>query len=356
MAQIAAEPATQHTANPGGPPLLEVKNLTRYFQVGGLLDSAMLHALEDVSFSVHRGEVVSVVGESGSGKSTTARLIARLMPPTAGEIRLAGEDVLKREPKRPSLKYRSDVQMVFQDPFGSLNAVHSIGHHIARPLRIHKKTRGRGETRDRVHELLSTVGLDPAAAYASKFPHHLSGGQRQRVAIARALAPDPVLLLADEPISMLDVSIRMGILNLMERLKHERGLAYLYITHDLASARYIGDRTHVMYAGRMVEGATSEDLVSEPAHPYTRLLLSAVPDPRTQRVRVEARGEVPSMVDPPPGCPFAARCPHVMPVCKQAMPGITHLSTSHWVRCHLYGTDDTQTASQPLAGGMVAAP
>ena len=155
---------------------------------------------------------------------------------------------------------------------------------------------------------------------------------------------------------MLDVSIRMGILNLMERLKHERGLAYLYITHDLASARYIGDRTHVMYAGRMVEGATSEDLVSEPAHPYTRLLLSAVPDPRTQRIRVEARGEVPTMIDPPPGCPFAARCPHVMPVCRREMPGIEYVATDHWVRCHLYGSGEENVVAAQVDGGMVAAP
>ena len=327
-------------------PLLAVTDLTKQFPVGGLLRSLNLHALEDVSFSVHQGEVVSLVGESGSGKSTTARLVARLIEPTSGEIRFDGKDVLKKEPRGPSLEYRSDVQMVFQDPFGSLNAVHSIGHHLTRPLKIHKKTRGRGETRDAVHELLRTVGLEPAATYASKFPHELSGGQRQRVAIARALAPDPKLLLADEPISMLDVSIRMGILNLMERLKQERGLAYLYITHDLASARYIGDRTHVMYAGRMVEGAPSEELVSNPAHPYTKLLLSAVPDPRAQRARVEARGEVPSLVDPPPGCPFAARCPHVMDICREVMPGEVDVAPGHWVRCHLYGAGD---AGQPIS-------
>jgi peptide/nickel transport system ATP-binding protein len=319
-------------------PLLEVNHLTKYFPIGGLFNTYQLHALEDVSFSVRPGEVVAVVGESGSGKSTTARVIARLIAPTSGEISFAGVDMLKKEPRGPSLHYRSEVQMVFQDPFGSLNAVHSIGHHLTRPLKFHKKARGRGETRDAMHELLRTVGLEPAAAYASKFPHQLSGGQRQRVAIARALAPDPKLLLADEPISMLDVSIRMGILNLMERLKHERGLAYLYITHDLASARYIGDRTHVMYAGRMVEGAPSEELVSAPAHPYTKLLLSAVPDPRAQRTRVEARGEVPSLVEPPPGCPFAARCPHVMTVCREVMPGPVDVAPKHWVRCHLYGS------------------
>ncbi|MDQ2682446.1 MAG: ABC transporter ATP-binding protein [Chloroflexota bacterium] len=339
MAQATANrPAANLTT--GDAPLLEVRDLTKHFPIGGLLDNFKVHALEDVSFSIHRAEVVAVVGESGSGKSTTARLIARLMAPTSGVIRLNGEDILQKEPRRPSLHYRSQVQMVFQDPFGSLNGVHSIGHHLVRPLKIHKKTRGRGETRDRVHELLQTVGMEPAAAYAAKFPHQLSGGQRQRIAIARALAVDPVLLLADEPISMLDVSIRMGILNLMERLKHERGLAYLYITHDLASARYIGDRTHVMYAGRMVEGAPSEELVSQPAHPYTRLLLSAVPDPRSERKRVEARGEVPSLVNPPPGCPFAARCPHVMPVCREVMPGEVDVAPGHWVRCHLYGAGD----------------
>jgi peptide/nickel transport system ATP-binding protein len=317
-------------------PILQVDQLTKRFPVGGLMSKMEVHALEDVSFSIHRSEVVSVVGESGSGKSTTARLISRLMPPSSGRIVLNGVDILAKEPRRPSLKYRSQVQMVFQDPFGSLNGVHTIRHHLVRPLKIHHKTRGRKETNERIEELLQTVGMD-AKTYADKYPHQLSGGQRQRIAIARALAVDPVLLLADEPISMLDVSIRMGILNLMERLKQERGLAYLYITHDLASARYIGDRTHVMYAGRMVEGATSDDLVHDPAHPYTKLLLSAVPDPRAERARVEARGEVPSLIDPPPGCPFAARCPYVMPVCREIMPGQTYLSPTHWVRCHLFG-------------------
>ena len=335
MAQLVANSPVE-SLNGHETPILQVEKLTKHFPVGGLLGNLQVHALEDVSFSIKKAEVVSVVGESGSGKSTTARLISRLMPPTSGRIILNGDDIFEKEPRRPSLTYRSQVQMVFQDPFGSLNGVHTIRHHLIRPLKIHHKTSGRKETNERVDELLHTVGMD-AKTFADKFPHQLSGGQRQRIAIARALAVDPVLLLADEPISMLDVSIRMGILNLMERLKQERGLAYLYITHDLASARYIGDRTHVMYAGRMVEGATSDDLVHEPAHPYTKLLLSAVPDPRGQRARVEARGEVPSLIDPPPGCPFAARCPQVMPVCKEIMPGETFVSPTHWVRCHLYG-------------------
>ncbi len=320
-------------------PLLDVRRLSKRFPVGGMFSGKQVHALEDASFVVNQGEVVALVGESGSGKSTTARLIARLMPPTGGEIRLAGRDVLQSEPRGASLAYRSRVQMIFQDPFGSLNPIHTIDHHLRRPLAIHKRARGRREQTERVRELLTTVGLIPAADFAPKYPHQLSGGQRQRVAFARALAVDPAVLLADEPISMLDVSIRMGILNLMERLKVERGIACLYITHDIASARYLGDRTIVMYAGRMVEGAVSEELIGEPAHPYTQLLLSAVPNPRagTARRRVETRGEVPSLIDLPPGCPFAALCPRVMEVCRQVMPGISQLGPTHWTRCHLYG-------------------
>jgi peptide/nickel transport system ATP-binding protein len=188
-----------------------------------------------------------------------------------------------------------------------------------------------------VLELLETVGLTPAEDFCNRFPHELSGGQRQRVAIARALAVDPRIILADEPISMLDVSIRMGVLNLMERLKEERRIGFLYITHDLASARYIGDRTIVMYAGHMVESAPSTELMAAPAHPYTQLLMSAVPDPHVGGERtVQARGEAPSLVDPPPGCPFAPRCPRVMDICRQTMPEATTVAPGHWTKCHLY--------------------
>ncbi|WP_025745804.1 ABC transporter ATP-binding protein [Kallotenue papyrolyticum] len=328
-------------------PLLEVRHLTKRFPVGGLFRQKLVHALEDVSFDIYRGEVVALVGESGSGKSTTARLIARLIQPTAGKIIFQGRDVLQSEPRGASLHYRRQVQMIFQDPFGSLNPVKTIAHHLERPLVIHGAARTRAEREERILELLTTVGLNPAGEFARKYPHQLSGGQRQRVAIARALAVDPAIILADEPISMLDVSIRMGILNLMERLKEERGIGYLYITHDIASARYIGDRTMVMYAGHMVEGADSESLMAAPAHPYTQLLLSAVPNPHAGLARrgVEVRGEVPSLIDPPPGCPFAPRCPRVLEVCRQTMPGVEHLSATHWVRCHLYGPGGTTPAS-----------
>ncbi|MCW1966559.1 MAG: ABC transporter ATP-binding protein [Anaerolineae bacterium] len=336
-------------------PVLEIQNLTKHFAVGTLAKPSYVHALEDVSFKVNRGEVVAIVGESGSGKSTTVRLIARLMEPTRGEIIFKGQSILKTEPKGATLDYRSKVQMIFQDPFGSLNPIHTIGHHLERPLLIHKKAKNKKELQEKVETLLTTVGLNPAAEFAGKYPHQLSGGQRQRVAIARALTVDPEVILADEPISMLDVSIRMGVLNLMDKLKVDRGISYIYITHDIASARYIGDRTMVMYAGHMVEGAESTDLMQNPAHPYTKLLLSAVPNPHAglgKQTHVEIpdaakRAEIPSLIDLPPGCPFASRCPAVMSLCHKTMPAVTTLSAQHWVRCHLHTADESLPLPPP---------
>jgi len=320
--------------------VLDVRHLTKRFPYGTMLRPQQVHALTDATFTISRGEVVALVGESGSGKSTTARLIARLIEPTGGEIYLHGVDVLKKEPHSASLQYRSAVQMIFQDPYSSLNPAMTIGSHIERPIRIHHKSRSPKEA---AIEHLAAVGFNPPQEFAAKFPYQLSGGQRQRVAIARALAVKPEIILADEPVSMLDVSIRMGVLNLIEQLKEERGIGFLYITHDLASARYIGDRTIVMYAGHQVECAESTELMDQPAHPYTKLLLSAVPDPESGLVTggEEARGEIPALIDPPPGCPFAPRCPRVMPVCRQVMPEKTQLAADHWVRCHLYASDQT---------------
>lgn len=323
--------------------ILDVRNLTKYFPIGSLIKTRQVHAVEDASFSVKRGQVVALVGESGSGKTTTIRLIARLIPVTSGEIFFDGADVLKTQARQASMQYRRKVQMIFQDPFASLNPVHTIEHHLERPLIIHKIASGRADLRNRVCELLETVDLKPAQEIARRYPHQLSGGQRQRVAIARALAVNPELILADEPISMLDVSIRMGVLNLMANLKETLGIAYLYITHDLASSRYIGDQIMVMYAGHMVEGGDSEEIMGSAVHPYTQLLLSAVPDPHAglrTRKEIGARGEVPSLIDPPPGCPFMARCTRVMDVCRQAMPGPTAIKPDHWVRCHLFGAGD----------------
>ncbi|MDQ3695592.1 MAG: ABC transporter ATP-binding protein [Chloroflexota bacterium] len=336
-----AEPAADRVARNGGSStVLEARGLSKRFSVGGFFARKQLHALEDAWFSLRRGTITALVGESGSGKSTAARLVARLLPPTSGEILYDGIDVLQSESRQASRMYRSKVQMVFQDPFGSLNPVHTVGYHLARPLRIHDKARRDDEVRERIDELLLTVGLTPPRDFREKYPHELSGGQRQRVSFARALAVEPAILLADEPISMLDVSIRMGILNLMARLKEERGIAMLYITHDIASARYVSDETIVMYAGRMVEGGRTDAVIQRAAHPYTQLLLSAVPNPKAgPSTYAGGRSGLPSLIDPPDLCPFAARCPHVMEICERQMPERSQVAADHWVRCHLNTTE-----------------
>jgi peptide/nickel transport system ATP-binding protein len=260
------------TPERSAPPVLEVRHLQQSFQ-GHL-------ALRDVSFAIGRGEIVALVGESGSGKSTIARVVARLLTPSAGQVLLDGRDVLRGEPRRASLAYRAAVQMVFQDPFASLNPVHTVLHHLGRPLLRHRRVRDRAALLARAAALLEDVGLCPPSGYLLQRPRALSGGQRQRVAIARALAVEPRVIVADEPTSMLDVSLRAGVLGLLARLKAERGLAILYITHDLASACAIADRVLVLHGGAIVEGGAAADLVRAPAHPYTRRLLAAVPDPR----------------------------------------------------------------------------
>jgi peptide/nickel transport system ATP-binding protein len=263
---------------------LEIHELTKHFK--------RVHAVDDVSFTLQPGRITALVGESGSGKSTIARLLVRLYKPTAGTIHLGERDVARDRGRRALRTYRSQVQMIFQDPFGSLNPAKTIRHHIERPLRIHGIVPD-DEVDARVHELLDTVGLVPPEQIAAKYPHQLSGGQRQRVAIARALAVEPAVLLADEPTSMLDVSIRIGILNLMLELKARREIAFLYITHDIASARYVADELLVMYAGQIVEQGPTDAVLHRPLHPYTQLLLSAVPNPEggLRLVRVAAAGE-----------------------------------------------------------------
>jgi peptide/nickel transport system ATP-binding protein len=260
---------------------LEVQRLGKRFPVRGTgLKREMLDAVADVSFTLSPGRVTALVGESGSGKSTVARLLARLYAPTDGKIVFDGHDVSDQWRRRTLLDYRSHVQMIFQDPFASLSPVKRIDHHIARPLQIHGIC-SRKAVDGRVRELLARVGLVPPDEIAQKYPHQLSGGQRQRVAIARALAVEPSVILADEPISMLDVSIRIGILNLILQLKRELGIAFLYITHDIASARYVADEVLVMYRGRIVEHGPTDDVLLDPQHAYTKLLLSAVPNPES---------------------------------------------------------------------------
>jgi len=335
------------TVPEGTLPAIEVQHLSKQFRVGTMLAARQLHAVRDVSFAIPRGEILALVGESGSGKSTTARLIARLLKPDSGKILLSGVDQLQREPRRPSDAYRRRIQMVFQDPFSSLNPVHSIRHHLERPLQLHHPGKHAAE---RVVELLEMVGLQPGAEIADRHPHELSGGQRQRVAFARALAVEPEIVLADEPVSMLDVSIRIDILNLMDRLRREQNLTCLYITHDLASARYISQSIAVMYAGYAVEYGPPDSLLANPAHPYSQRLIQAVPDASRTRQHDSSgvRTEPPQLVNPPPGCPFALICPAVMPRCRETMPGYTTLGGNRWVRCHLHGEG---TASPEAPGG-----
>ena len=317
---------------------LEVKSLTKRFAVGSTIRRrAQVYAVDDVSFELRPGTITALVGESGSGKSTVARLLARLYEPTAGEVLFEGSDVSRVRKRRDVLRYRSQVQMIFQDPFGSLNPVKTVRHHVERPLRIHHVVPS-GQVEERVYELLRTVGLVPPEDVAAKYPHELSGGQRQRVSIARALAVEPKVVLADEPISMLDVSIRIGILNLMLKLRDERGIAFLYVTHDLASARYVADDILVMYAGQIVEHGPIEEVLSAPLHPYTRLLLAAVPDPGAKADVQEfepRKGDASAAVDPAEGCRFLARCPLAIDICSQTTPQLVEARPQHAARCHV---------------------
>jgi peptide/nickel transport system ATP-binding protein len=316
---------------------LEVEGLTKYFRVGnGLFDRSRVHAVDDVTFSLEPGTITALVGESGSGKSTVARLLARLYAPTSGRVIFDGEDLTRVRGRRRTLAYRSQVQMTFQDPFGSLNPAKTVHHHLARPLRIHHVVPS-DEVDDRVHELLDAVGLVPPEKVAKKYPHELSGGQRQRVAIARALAVEPNVIAADEPISMLDVSIRIGILNLMLDLKEQRDLAFLYVTHDLASAHYVADRVLVMYAGQIVEDGPAEEVLSAPLHPYTELLLAAVPDPASTESKEIAvrKGVAAAAVDPPEGCRFVSRCPIAVDVCSRVTPALVEARRDQSARCHV---------------------
>lgn len=334
--------AADLTARPvAPPPILEVEGLTKHFPVGRSISPwaprRMLHAVDDVSFGLSPGTVTALVGESGSGKSTVARLLAQLYRPSSGRILFHGRELPARQGRAALLSYRAQVQMIFQDPFASLNPVKTVEHHIRRPLRIHCIV-PKSDMRRRMHELLALVGLTPPEEYLRKYPHQLSGGQRQRVAIARALAVEPQVILADEPISMLDVSIRMGILNIILQLKHQHHLAFLYITHDIASARYVADEVLVMYAGQVVERGETDEVLQHPLHPYTRLLLSAVPNPKAglTRARVETRGEIRAVIDPDEGCRFAARCPVAVKESHCSTPSLLEVEPGHWVRCHRY--------------------
>ncbi|MGC4806412.1 ABC transporter ATP-binding protein [Micromonospora sp. DT233] len=352
------------SAPAAGEEVLEAIGLTKHFPVRrrlrGLFSRTPLavHAVDDVHLTLRRGRVTALVGESGSGKSTVARLLAQLYPRTAGTVRLHGRPVTVRG-GRPFRAYARQVQLIFQDPFASLNPVHTVRYHLTRALRVHGHAgRGQAELDAALRRLLERVRLTPAERYLDAFPHELSGGQRQRVAIARALGADPQVLLADEPVSMLDVSIRLGVLNLLRDLKERFDLAILYITHDIASARYFADETLVMYAGRLVEGGDSETVTQRPAHPYTRLLIGSAPDPDRitggGSLPVErGDGEPPSLIRPPAGCRFHPRCPVALARCAEELPPRLPVGDGdgHWTACWLYHPQHRAPGAAAVATG-----
>ncbi len=322
--------------------LVEVHDLKKWFPVQtGFVETLLarkldyVRAVDGISFDIRRGEVFGLAGESGSGKTTTGRLIVRLVEPTEGQIMFEGTDIATL-PSREMRERRSRMQVIFQDPTASLNPRMKVGDAIGHSLEIHGVAKGRAK-RDIVIEMMDRVGLTPAATLYEKYPHQLSGGQRQRAVIARALILDPALVIADEPIAMADVSVRALLLELMIKLKEELELTYLYITHDLATAKYICDRIAIMYLGKIVEMGPLREIYGNPLHPYTEALLSAVPvpDPRALRQKALPEGEIPNPINPPSGCRFHPRCPYVMEVCSVEEPGLIEIEGEHQVACHL---------------------
>ncbi len=314
--------------------LLEVRNLRKYFPIrGGIFSRVVANAkaVEDVSFEIKKGEVVGLVGESGSGKTTAGRSILRLIEPTEGEILFNGVDIAKL-PKAKMRDYRKEMQIIFQDPFASLNPRMSVGDIIGEAMTIHNLARGKTKEQ-RVADLLDRVGMSPN--HMRRYPHEFSGGQRQRIGIARALAVDPQFIVADEPVSALDVSIQAQVVNLLQDLKEELGLTLLFIAHDLGVVEYISDRVVVMYLGRVMEVAPSKDLYANPVHPYTEALLSAVPipDPTIKRERVILQGDIPSPINPPSGCVFRTRCPIAVEDCAHVVPPLEEVSPGHFKAC-----------------------
>jgi oligopeptide/dipeptide ABC transporter ATP-binding protein len=318
--------------------ILEARDLQKYFPTGAskLLQrpTQVVQAVDGVSFSLRRGKTLAIVGESGCGKSTLARLLARLIEPTSGSVVLNGVNISTASSKQ-LLKMRRDIQVVFQDPYACLNPRHSIGQSIGTPIRI-QKTLSRSEEKHRVFELLELVGL--SQEHYNRFPHEFSGGQRQRAGIARALALQPKVIIADEPVSALDVSIQAQILNLLEKLQADLGLSYVFIAHDLSVVRHIADEVAVMYLGKIVEIGSPEAVYGAPSHPYTKALMSAVPVPNPQagakRKRIILTGDVPSPVNPPSGCRFRTRCPKVQDICSADEPLLIDRGQGHLVACH----------------------
>ena len=345
MAQPRDSPDS--TAN-SAEPLLRAVDLTRHFRLGGLFSKHSLHAVDDLNLNIREREIVALVGESGSGKSTVARLLARIYKPTRGEIYYRGRSLRSLRFRKDQLWYRGEVALVLQDPFSSLHPVFHVSHGVTRNLALHRAELKRNERRGEAERVCETVGLSPKML--SRFPYEMSGGERQRIGFAQALAVAPKLILADEPVSMLDVSIRIGILNMMAGLRDREGVSLLYITHDLASARYVADRVVVMYAGHLVEEGPTETVLSSPKHPYTQLLLSAVAEPSEKDAEIAAdSGEPPRVIDPTEGCRFRWRCPHAIEKCAQVTPRPTPIGEAQ-VACHVAAAvAEAQRASNPAS-------
>jgi len=317
---------------------LELTGVGKHFPLRSLANyGKSVHAMDDISFSLQAGGSLALVGESGSGKTTTASVIARLYERDSGSLIVDGEAARPFRSRAESLAYKKKVQLIFQDPFGSLNPTHTIRSILERPFLIHGLANGRADLEAKLNDTLEQVGLSPAGEYLRRFPHELSGGQRQRVNIARTFAVEPRIVLADEPTSMLDVSIRMGVMNMMLDLKEQKGVSYLYITHDLAGARYMCGTIAVMYAGMIMEIGPTDAVIADALHPYVRLLKSASPSPEAglARTRLAASGEIPSLIDPPRGCRFHPRCPYAKAECKEAVPELRDLGGGRKVRCIL---------------------
>jgi peptide/nickel transport system ATP-binding protein len=315
-------------------PLIEIKNLKKYFRTG---KNEVLKAVDDVSFSIYKGETLGLVGESGCGKSTTGRTIMRLYDATNGDVVFQNQNVHGKKSPSELKQFNRKVQMIFQDPYASLDPRKTVADIIAEGIDIHGLVKTKDERQKRVFQLLETVGLNKT--HANRYPHEFSGGQRQRIGIARALAVEPEFIIADEPISALDVSIQAQVVNLMKKLQKEKGLTYLFIAHDLSMVKHISDRVGVMYLGGIVELASSDDLYSEPLHPYTQALLSAVPVPdplvEKNRERIVLQGDLPSPSNPSSGCRFRTRCPLATELCAQVVPVWKEAKQNHWVACHL---------------------
>ena len=330
-------------ANPDA--LVRVEHVSKFFPLqSGLIASLLTHgkiptvkAVDDVSFSIQKGEVFGLAGESGSGKSTLGRLVLRLLEPTAGKVIFDGIDLGSLSAEEMRL-LRSRMQIVFQDPLASLNPRMTLGQAIDHPAKIHMSGLTPSERREKVLDILEAVGMNPPATFYDLYPHQISGGQRQRIVLARALITRPSLVVADEPVAMADVSVRALLLDLMMKLKEEFDLTYLFITHDLATAKYVCNRIAILYLGKLCEVGTVEDVYKHPIHPYTHALLDAVPvpDPRYRRTEPMPPGEIPNAIDPPPGCHFHPRCPFAQVVCSEEEPPLREMEPGHWVACHFF--------------------